>query len=58
MAIDLILCPLTDTEINEYTCYLICEAAEGNIPSNEMPCINSFEEERNICMKCKYHSIE
>jgi hypothetical protein len=58
MGTNMILCPLTNTKIAEYDCYLICEAAEGNIPENEMPCINNFEQERKVCIECKYHNID
>ncbi|MBQ2669360.1 MAG: hypothetical protein IJG06_01120 [Clostridia bacterium] len=58
MDIKAVHCPLTDTEIDNYQCYLYCEAAEGNIPENEMPLFKSFEEESKICNKCKYHSID
>lgn len=53
-----ILCPLTNTLIDEYACYLICETAEGNMPENEMPCIKSFEEESKVCNRCKYHDTD
>ena len=52
------LCPLTKNEIDEYSCYLICEAAEGNIPNNEMPGIKEFDIESEICKRCKYHNID
>ena len=58
MDINNILCPLTGKEIDEYSCYLICDAAEGNIPNNEMPSIKEFEIESKICKKCKYHDID
>ena len=45
------LCPLTKNEIDEYSCYLICEAAEGNIPDNEMPGIKEFDIESEICKR-------
>ena len=51
-------CPLLEDEIEEYSCYLICEAAEGNIPTNEMPGRQSYEKESGICKKCKYHIVE
>lgn len=58
MGTNLILCPLTNTKIDEYACYLICEASEGNIPRDEMPCLNSFEQESKVCKNCKYHNID
>ena len=53
-----ILCPLSNTHIDEYSCYLICEAAEGMLPKSEMVGIKPFEEERDICIKCKYHNVD
>lgn len=53
-----IRCPLTETNIGEYDCYLISEAAEGNIPENEMPCVQSYDIERAICLKCKFHNVD
>lgn len=53
-----ILCPLTQKNISEYDCYIISEAAEGNVPENEMPCIQSYDIEKEICLKCKFHNID
>lgn len=53
-----IFCPITNSKIDEYSCYLICEAVEGNIPQSEMPNIKKYDEERKICQNCKYHSID
>lgn len=50
-----IMCPLTESNIDEYTCYLICEAAEGMLPENEMPGRQGFETERKICLDCPNH---
>ena len=58
MDIKVVYCPLINTRIDDYQCYLYCEAAEGNIPENEMPLLKSFEEESSICIGCKYHSID
>ena len=58
MSGNMVLCPLTNTEIEEYDCYLICEATEGNIPQNEAPCINSVEEESRVCRECEYYNID
>lgn len=51
-------CPLIETDIDGYECYLICEAAEGNISQDEMPCIQNYEVEREICLKCQFHGLE
>ena len=51
-------CPLTKTSINEYACYLISEAAEGNIPRNEMPCKQQYDIEKEICLNCKFNDID
>ena len=53
-----IRCPLTKEYIDEYSCYLICEAAEGMVPENEMPGIKKYEEEKEICIKCRYHNTD
>ena len=58
MAIKNIKCPLISDNIDEYSCYLISEAAEGNIPETEMPCIQSYEIEKEICLKCKFHNVD
>lgn len=51
-------CPLLETDIDGYECYLICEAAEGNISRDEMPCIQDYNVEREICLNCKFHVLE
>ena len=53
-----IRCPLSNSYIDEYSCYLICEAAEGMLPKSEMVGIKPFEQERDICINCKYHNVE
>lgn len=58
MATKKYICPLTDLPIDEYECYLVSEAAEGMIPSNEMPGKQDFEIESKICLKCSKHSVE
>lgn len=58
MDIKKVQCPLTQSLINEYECYLIAEAAEGNIPKTEMPGINEYEIEKKICIKCIFHNID
>lgn len=54
----IVKCPLTETDIDGYECYLICEAAEGNISQDEMPCMQDYDIEREICLKCKFHGLE
>lgn len=58
MDIKNIFCPLTKSKIDEYSCYLISEAAEGNIPENEMPGKQDFKKEQEICMNCSHHDID
>ena len=58
MDIKNIMCPLTETKIDEYACYLICEAAEGNIPENEMPGRQEFKREQEICLKSQHHDVD
>ncbi len=53
-----IMCPLTESMIDEYECYLICEAAEGMIPANEMPGKQDFTIESKICSNCSNHKVD
>lgn len=53
----IVKCPLTETDIDGYECYFICEAAEGNMSQDEMPCMQDYDIERDICLKCKFHGL-
>ncbi len=54
----MVTCPLTDTDIDRYECYLISEAAEGNISIDEMPCAMDYDSAREICLNCAFHHLE
>ena len=58
MNVNNIFCPLTNTEIDDYQCYLYCEAVEGNIPENELPQNYDRDKDRKICTACQHHSID
>ena len=53
-----VICPIDGKKIDMDECFVRCSAATYGCPEKDMPGINSFETEREICKKCRHYVNE
>ena len=52
---ELFRCPLVDKDIDIDECFKYAMAAEGLAPKYDMPKIQDYSVESEICLNCKHH---
>lgn len=54
-----VYCPIKNDQINGDDCYLLCAIANEEVSSRVLPSgVDHWDEEqRQKCLKCKYHEV-